>query len=108
MAPVYDLDCSCDISKKLPKQRICANGGFGINSFIKQFGEEDWFKQYIQEIIQSFDIEKAFEQAKKATNIEIPKSYQEKYKTFFAQRMQEVKEAYFSLNKQEDLGENIK
>ncbi len=48
MAPVYDLDCSCDIAKKRKIQRVCKDGGFSLTSFIKDFGKEPWFKQYIR------------------------------------------------------------
>jgi len=48
MAPAYDLDCSVDIAKKRKIQRVCQDGGFSLASFIKNFGKEAWFKQYIR------------------------------------------------------------
>lgn len=98
IAPVYDLDCSCGINKKSKKQRLCKDGSFSIKSFIKEFGNEAWFNQYIQEVIQNFDIHQAFAEAKEDTNVEIPKAYCEKYITFFHQRMQEVKDAYHTID----------
>lgn len=98
IAPVYDLDCSCGIAKRRKKQRLCKNGSFSLKSFIKEFSNEQWFNQYLQEIIQKFDIHKALEEAKENTNAEIPKIYREKYIDFFNHRIQEVKEAYYEFN----------
>lgn len=97
MAPVYDLDCSCGIHKKSKKQRICSDSTTSIKSFLKDFSNETWFKQYIQEVIERFNLEKAFIEAEERTNVVIPKTYCEIYKNFFGQRIQEVRDVYYSL-----------
>lgn len=102
MSPIYDLDCSCGIAKKRKKQRLCKNGSTSMESFIKEFGTEEWFNQYIQEIIQDFSIQKALEEVKENTNVEIPKVYWEKYTDFFNHRIREVKEAYYAINNERE------
>ncbi len=54
------------------------------------------------EIIKSFDITRAITNAREETNIEIPKVYCERYINFFNYRMQEVKEAYSLLDKEQE------
>ena len=93
IAPLYDIDCSCGINKANKKQRKYKNGYSDIYSFLKEFKEEEWLPEYIEQIIQNFDIRKAFCESEKSTNTEIPNDIKEYYKTFFDQRMKELKEA---------------
>lgn len=59
------------------------------------------------EVIENFDIKQVIARAKEETNIEIPKSYCEKYINFFNHRIQEVKEAYSLLDRQEEQSSNL-
>lgn len=95
LSPLYDLDCCCDIGPLKKHRRKDKNGGeVSLESFIKQFENEEWFNIYLQEIIRDFDIDKVIKKAKKATNITIPKEIEDTYRTFFGQRFYELKSAY--------------
>lgn len=58
-------------------------------------------------IVEDFDIKQAIVRAKEETNIEIPKIYCDKYINFFNYRIQEVKEAYSLLDRQEEQSSNL-
>ena len=58
-------------------------------------------------IVEDFDIKQAIVRAKEETNIEIPKIYCDNYINFFNYRIQEVKEAYSLLDRQEEQSSNL-
>lgn len=95
MAPVYDLDCCCEIGKRGNHIRKTDDGSsVSLEAFIYQYKDEKWFEKYVAEIIESFDIEKAFLDARQETNFEIPEEYKDKYRDYFAFRRRELQEAY--------------
>ena len=95
MAPLYDLDCCCDIGPLKKHKRIDEEGGTtGFESIMRQFEGEEWFNKFIKETIIDFDINKAIKDSKKETNIDIPKNIQKIYKDFFGQRFYEFKTGY--------------
>lgn len=95
IAPIYDLDCCCEIGTLRKHIRTTQdNSKYNMNSFIKEFGQYEWFISYVKEVLEDFDINKAIKQAKKATGIEIPEHIQNHYKNFFAEKYYELKSAY--------------
>lgn len=95
IAPIYDLDCCCDIATLKRHVRTTQDGSkYSISSFIQDFGEYEWFNKYIQEILEDFDLNKAIKDAKNTTKIGIPESIQNHYKNFFGERYYELKNAY--------------
>ena len=95
MAPLYDLDCCCDIGPLKKHKRIDKEGGTtGFESIMRQFEGEEWFNKFIKETIIDFNINKAIKDSKKETNIDIPENIQKIYKDFFGQRFYEFKTGY--------------
>ena len=95
IAPIYDLDCCCDIGTLRKHIRTTQDGSkYSMNSFIQDFGKEKWFNTYVKEILDDFDLNKAIKDAKDTTKIEIPESIQNHYKNFFGERYYELKNAY--------------
>lgn len=95
IAPVYDLDCCCEIGTLRKHVRTTEDDSkYSMSSFIKEFGKYKWFMSYIKEVLEDFDISKAIKEAKKATGIEIPENIQNHYKNFFAEKYYELKSAY--------------
>lgn len=95
IAPIYDLDCCCDIGTLRKHFRTTQDGNkCSISSFVQDFGEYKWFNTYIKEILEDFDLKKAIRDAKNATKIDIPESAQNYYKSFFGERYYELKSAY--------------
>lgn len=95
IAPIYDVDCCCDISTLGKHVRTTNDGSkYNLKSFLDDYGTNQWFDTYIKEVIEEFDIEKAIEGAKKETGISIPTKIQDHYKTFFGERFYELKSAY--------------
>ena len=95
IAPLYDLDCSCDIGKLSKHMRTTDNESFNsMEQFMKQYKDEDWFEMYIKEVISKFNIEEAFKDSEEETNTKIPVKYKQRYKDFFAVRFYELKQAY--------------
>ncbi len=95
IAPIYDVDCCCDISTLGKHVRTTNDGSkYNLKSFLDDYGTNQWFDTYIKEVIEEFNIEKAIEGAKKETGISIPTKIQDHYKTFFGERFYELKSAY--------------
>lgn len=100
IAPLYDLDCCCDIGPLKKHKRIDKEGGTTqFESIINQFKNEEWFNIFIQETINEFDINKAIKDSKKQTNITLPENIQKIYKEFFGQRFYELKNSYEKVSK---------
>lgn len=95
IAPIYDLDCCCDVGTTKKHIRTTQDDSkYSMSSFINDFGKHEWFITYIKEILEDFDLNKAIKESKETTGIEIPQNIQEKYKTFFGERYYELKSAY--------------
>lgn len=95
IAPIYDLDCCCDVGTLGRHYRTTQDGSkCSISSFIKDFGEYKWFNTYIKEILEDFDLNKAIKDAKNTTKIDIPESIQNHYKNFFGEKYYELKNSY--------------
>lgn len=95
IAPLYDLDCCCDVGTLRKNCRTTSDGNkSSLSSFINDFGKYKWFNTYVQEILEDFDINEAIKFAKNATKIDIPENIQEYYKNFFGERFYELKSAY--------------
>lgn len=95
IAPIYDLDCCCEIGTLRKHVRTTQDDSkYSMNSFIKEFGQYEWFIPYLKEVLEDFDINKAIEQAKRATGIEIPENIRNHYKNFFGEKYYELKSAY--------------
>ena len=73
MAPVYDLDCCCEIGKRGNHMRKTDDGSIvSLDAFMRQYENEEWFKKYVEELTKRLDIEQAFADAQKETKFEIP------------------------------------
>lgn len=95
IAPIYDLDCCCEIGKRGKHMRKTDNGSFiSLEAFLNEYKEENWFKGYLETVIEQMNLEKAFEDAIKETNFKIPEEYKNKYREFFEIRKRELQEAY--------------
>lgn len=95
IAPIYDLDCCCDIGTLRKHFRTTQDGNkCSISSFIQDFGKYEWFSTYIQEVLEDFDINKAVKYAKNTTKIDIPENIQNYYKNYFGEKYYELKSAY--------------
>lgn len=95
IAPIYDLDCCCDVGTLGKHYRTTQDGSrCSMSSFIKDFGEYKWFNTYIKEIVEDFDLNKAIQDAKNTTKIDIPENTQNYYRNFFGERYYELKNAY--------------
>lgn len=105
IAPIYDIDCCCDISTAKKHIRTTQDGSkYSIKSFINDFGKYKWFNIYMQEILEDFNLDKAIQEAKKETKIDIPKDIQKHYKDFFGEKYYELKSAYKEyINEQQDM-----
>ena len=95
IAPIYDLDCCCEVGTLRKNVRTTSDGSkYNIEGFFKDFGKYRWFNMYTKEIIEDFDINKAIKNSKSETGIDIPQEVKEYYKTFFGERYYELKSAY--------------
>lgn len=110
IAPLYDMECSCDCGTRTRHLRkVEENGGTTLESFIKHYKNEDWFQNYIGEVLENFDIDKAIEDSKSETKINIPLEYRNKYKDFFGHRIFELRSAYkkYILENHQEVEETI-
>lgn len=94
IAPIYDVDCSCNVNKLAKKERKSDNEKTDIESVIMQYKDLPWLKNYIEEVINNFNIQKAFEQSEENTNIIIEQKEKQIYTEFFAQRIEMLENAY--------------
>lgn len=109
MAPVYDLDCCCEMGKRGTHTRKTDDGGIvSLDSFMNQYKDEVWFREYVEKLMERLDIERAFFDAKEETNFDIPEEYKEKYRDYFSIRKRELQEAYHKVYEEEqEMSEHI-
>lgn len=107
IAPLYDMECSCEIN--IPNRYYRRTDDGSINSlecFINQYKNQQWFKLYIEEILNNFNIEKALEKSKIETKTDIPNQYKQRYREFFGLRFHELKQAYEKVYKTKENSES--
>ena len=86
-------------------------GVFSIISliqFVIQYKDKEWFKDYIEKVIENFDVREAINDMREETNIDLPEKLKEHYMNFFGQRFIELKQAYQKvyIEKTSDIKEN--
>lgn len=102
LAPSYDMDCSCEVKKPKKIHRQTNDGCSNLESILRQYQEKSWLQSYVKDILNEFNIEKAFEDTKKYTNKEIPNDLKGRYRRFFSERMQELGKAYHKVYEKEE------
>ena len=100
IAPVYDIDCSCDLNRNNKIMRKTTDGSLvSMDSFIEQYKDKKWFKEYLDKVIENFNIRQAINEMKEETNVVLPETTKEHYMNFFGQRFMELKQAYQKIYK---------
>ncbi len=95
LAPIYDVDCCCEIGTLRKHIRETDNGSkVSMKGLFEDFGQHKWFNTYVEEILEEFDIDKAIKDAKRCTGIDIPANLKNYYKTFFGERYYTFKSEY--------------
>lgn len=96
LAPVYDTDFSCGITKKrgTGTKRICNNGDSSLSSVIMQYKELPWMKDFLFDIIKNFNIEQVYKDMKYYTNVDIEEKYKDYYTNYLEKRLIELEKAY--------------
>lgn len=94
IAPLFDIDFSCDIYSINSYNRVSDDNSSSILSFLGQYINYPGFKTFLDNFINTFDIEKAFNSVKIKHDIEINNEAKNHFRNFFNSKLNEIKYAY--------------
>lgn len=104
--PAYDFDFCTGIRNKREYETLCDNGMTDLKSFIEQYKELPWMKNYIQEVIKSFDMENVFKTVKEKNLVDIPEDVKGKFIEFYSEKRKEIVEIYQEIFNQRKKGDD--
>ena len=65
-----------------------------LKSFIKQYKNLPWIKEYIEEVIKNYDMNVVFEKVKEKNLLDIPNDMKEYFGNTYIQKKAELEEIY--------------
>ena len=92
--PAYDFDFCSGIKNTKRIETICDNGLMDLKSFIKQYKNLPWIKEYIEEVIKNYDMNVVFEKVKEKNLLDIPNDMKEYFGNTYIQKKDELEEIY--------------
>lgn len=104
--PAYDFDFCSGIRNKNVYETICDNKLSDLKSFIEQYKDLPWMKDYIKEVIQNFDIDNVFKFATERTEVDIPKDIKKYFKDFYEKKKEEIEHIYQEIFEQRKKGDD--
>ena len=78
--------------KRVVQKRKIIGGMDDIQSFMLAFRKEDWFRVWATEAVNSFDVEKCFEDFNSSRKFDLSEEYKEYYRTFLGKTFDLAKE----------------
>lgn len=95
LAPLYSFDyCAGVQSTKKSHHRVINRRKEDIESFIKKYGQEPWFKEWIKEYVIPLDIDKAIKDMKEETGVSLTDKEEEYYRFSFDKTHSKILELY--------------
>lgn len=105
IAPLYDYEY-CFGNRRVSKiERYVGDNKTDLSSFIIEFKDEEWFQEWVEKSFNNLDMNKAFEDAYQDTNVEISENTRAYYQKLINAKIEEVRTAINSLQKNEKEGE---
>lgn len=95
LAPLYSFDyCAGAESLEKTQHRVVQKRKEDVETFIKQYGEEEWFTSWIKEKVIPLDFDKAISDAKYETGVGLTSEEEEYYKFTFQKIHSRIVEVY--------------
>lgn len=96
IAPIFDIDFSCDIYNIKKECRFISydDDNNDITSFVAAYRNYPGFIDFVKNVLDNFNIDKDFDAVKSKHNIEIPIDIKENFKTYFDSNIYELQEIY--------------
>ena len=104
MSPMYDLN-SCFQHKYRDHERV-ANGSPEVDAMVKNYIGEEWFRQWLEEKVLTFDVNELYANVKKDSNIEVPEIYQKDFSNRLNRNIQKVRNVYLENCKENNKSAN--
>lgn len=97
IAPMYDFEYAFQTKYKNVYRTI--NGSADIEDFINYYKKEEWFKNWVNEVVCNLDMDDVYNEVFNSSKIKIP----EEYKIYFSEEVKEkLKEIKECINKEKN------
>ena len=104
--PAYDFDLCSGIRKERPIYTYCDNGKTDIKSFIEQYKDLPWIKEYLKGVIARFSIEAVLQKVTQETKIEIPERTKKYFIDMYSEKKKKMEELYREIFIKRDKGDD--
>lgn len=104
--PAYDFDFCSGIKNAKRIETLCDNGFMDLKSFIRQYKNLPWMKEYIGEIIQNYDMNMVFEKVNEKTLLDIPDDMKEYFENTYSKNKEEIKLIYGEIFEEKKQGDD--
>jgi len=93
LAPGFDFDFTLNAHPDIGRALLLDDGTSEITSFIEQFKHEQWFRGFVQEFINNFNIEEVLQEVQAEHRVTIEQEELERNTKFLEQQFSMVKRA---------------
>lgn len=104
--PAYDFDLCSGIRKEKPIYTYCDNGKTDIKSFIEQYKDLPWIKEYLKGVIEKFSIEDVLQKITQETKIEISERTKKYFIDMYSEKKKKMEELYREIFIKRDKGDD--
>lgn len=99
LAPMYDFDFSGLSTNRYPKRFVDSITSDSLYSFMEEYYHLDFVKEFLINIINSFDLEKVFEEVENEERITISEEYKNAYRKMFASSLRSIQTIMGNMDK---------
>ncbi len=96
---MYDFDFSGLSTNRYPKRFVDSITSDSLYSFMEEYYHLDFVKEFLINIINSFDLEKVFEEVENEERITISEEYKNAYRKMFASSLRSIQTIMGNMDK---------
>ena len=104
--PAYDFDFCSGIRNTKRIETLCDNGLMDLNSFIKQYRNLPWMKEYLAEVIRNYDMNVVFEKVREKTLLDIPSNIKDYFENTYSKKKAEIETIYSEIFEEKKQGDD--
>ncbi len=103
LAPLFSFDYCCGVPTNTKSyHRVIQRRKEDIESFVFEYGKEEWFRDWLKENVLTLDVDKAIKNMKEETGVCLTQEEEEYYKFTFDRTLPRVRDAFNQIQNRND------
>lgn len=108
LAPIYSFDYCSGVESSGKSHHRVLHKKEDVETFIQEYADEEWFRKWIKEKVITLDIDKAINDMKNETGMNLTEKENEYYKFSLKRNLDRIKNAYMQVFGESDSPKRVK